>query len=73
MVGKSGSVTIFFDIAADGRVLRATDQAPAGIAVPGSPLADPMLARCLSDGMLALRFDPARDATAASWTFPFSR
>ncbi|MBK8997959.1 MAG: hypothetical protein IPM35_19720 [Myxococcales bacterium] len=73
MLGKSGTVTIFFDIAPAGQVTRATDVAPPGIALPGAPLADPKLAECLSQGMLAVRFDPARDSTAASWTFQFSR
>lgn len=73
MLGKSGSVTVFLDIAPNGRVTRATDVPPPGVAVPGTPLSDPKLAQCLVQGLLALGFDAARDATAASWTFPFSR
>ncbi|MBI3205191.1 MAG: AgmX/PglI C-terminal domain-containing protein [Myxococcales bacterium] len=72
MTNKSGTVTVFFDIEPGGRVSRATEQPPPGVAVPGSPLADPKLVQCLVQGMSALRFDPARDSTAASWTFRFS-
>jgi len=73
MLGKSGAVTVFFDIAPAGQVTRATDVAPPGVTPPGTPLADPKLAACLVQVMLSVRFDAARDATAASWTFPFSR
>lgn len=73
MLGKSGTVTIFFDIAPAGQVTRATDVPPPGVAVPGTPLADPLLSECLIQGFFAVRFDAARDSTAASWTFPFSR
>ena len=72
MLGKSGTVTVFFDIAPAGQVTRATGAAPPGVVVPGAPLADAKLVECLSQGMFAVRFDPARDATAASWTFQFS-
>jgi len=73
MTGKSGNVTVFFDIAPSGQVTRATEIPPPGVALPGPLLVDANLARCLVQGMSTLAFDPARDATAASWTFPFSR
>lgn len=72
MTGKSGKVTLFFEIAAEGRVLGASDAAPPGISPPGPVLVDAKLVECLSRNMLGLRFDPARDSTRASWTFPFS-
>jgi hypothetical protein len=72
MLGKSGNVTIFFDVAPTGNVTRATDQAPPGVAVGGSPLADPKLVACLSQSFFALRFRQASEETAASWMFTFS-
>lgn len=72
MLGKSGTATIFFDIAPQGQVVRAGDVPPPGIVLPGAPLGDPALHACLTQGIVATRFNAARDATAASWTFQFS-
>jgi hypothetical protein len=72
MTGKSGTVTIFFDIAPQGHVLRAADQPPPGIAVAGSPLQDARLTACLVQRFWQLSFPPARDETAASWLFSFA-
>lgn len=72
MTHKSGTVTVFFDLDPGGRVTRATEVPPPGVGVPGSALVDPKLTQCLVQGMTGLRFDPAGDSTAASWTFRFS-
>ena len=72
VLGKSGTATIFFDIAQQGQVVRATDVPPPGITLPGVPLADRALHACLTQGIVAISFNAARDATAASWTFQFS-
>lgn len=72
MLGKSGNVTIFFDIAPAGSVVRATDQPPPGIAVGGSPLADAKLTQCLVSTFFGLAFRPSSEATAASFMFTFS-
>ena len=71
MTAKSGTVTIFFDVAPAGNVLRATDQAPPGIAPQPGPLHDARLTECLVRGFYGLKFPVARDETAASWTFSF--
>jgi len=72
MTGKSGTVTIFFDIVPAGNVTRATDQAPPGIAPQPAPLYDPKLVECLARGFYALRYRTASESTQASWTFKFS-
>jgi hypothetical protein len=71
MTAKSGTATIFFDVAPAGNVLRATDQAPPGIPAQPNPLNDARLNACLVQGFYGLKFPPARDETAASWTFDF--
>lgn len=72
MLGKSGNVTMFFDVAPAGNVTRATDVPPPGIAVGGSPLADAKLVQCLASTFFGLRFRAASEPTAASWMFTFS-
>ena len=73
MTGKSGSATIFFDVAPAGHVTRATSQPPPGFALPADTLADAKLHECLVRGFYELRFAPSREESAASFTFPFSR
>jgi len=72
MTGKSGNVTMFFDVAPAGNVVRATDQPPPGLVVQGSPLADLKLTECLAGRFFQLRFRTSSEATAASWMFTFS-
>lgn len=72
MTGKSGTVTVFFDIAPGGNVLRASDQAPPGIGPDASPLRDARLSACLVQHFHTLSFPIANDETAASWLFSFA-
>jgi hypothetical protein len=71
MTAKSGTATIFFDIAPAGHVLRATPVAPPGIAPQPNPLNDARLDACLVRAFFGLKFPPARDESAASFTFSF--
>jgi hypothetical protein len=72
MTGRSGTVTVFFDIAPQGNVVRATDQAPPGIPPDSAPLNDARLTACLVQHFQRLTFPVARDESAASWLFSFA-
>ena len=72
MTGRSGSVTMYFEVAQAGNVTRATDQLPPGVLQPASPLSDAKLNQCLAAVFQTLRFPAAGDTTQATWTFSFS-
>ncbi len=72
MTGKSGNVTIFFDIAPHGHVTAASGQPPPGYVLEGRPLMDAKLTDCLVRRFYELRFSPASDASSASFLFTFA-
>jgi hypothetical protein len=73
MGGRSGAVTIFFEVAPAGNVTSASDRPPPGASAPALvALQDPKLVECLSQRFFGLRFRAASESTGASWTFQFS-
>jgi hypothetical protein len=73
MSGKSGAVTIFFEVAPPGTVQSASDRPPPGAAAPAlAALSDPKLTECLITRFYTLRFRASSEHTPASWTFQFS-
>jgi len=73
MLGRSGAVTLFFEVAPAGTVASASDRVPPGAAAPAlAPLQDPKLTECLVGRFFALRFRTSSESTPASYTFQFS-
>lgn len=73
MGGRSGAVTIFFEVAPAGNVTSASDRPPPGASAPAlAALHDPNLNACLSQRFFSLRFRTSSESTPASWTFQFS-